>query len=102
MIIRRINPASAAKIAGALYALVGLFGGAIFSLLSIGSAFAPQGQGPLGPMEMMFGVAAIVALPIFYGVGGFVMTLIAAALYNLIAGRLGGIEIEVDTTPRTL
>ena len=45
---------------------------------------------------MIFGVGAIVILPVFYGVMGFVMTAFTAWLYNIMAGLVGGIEIEVE------
>jgi len=45
---------------------------------------------------MMFGVGAIIFLPIFYGVLGLVAGAIGAALYNLFAGMLGGIELETE------
>jgi hypothetical protein len=44
----------------------------------------------------MVGVGAIIVLPIFYGGLGFVGTLIAAWLYNVIAGVVGGIELDVQ------
>ncbi|MEA2464092.1 MAG: hypothetical protein QOJ98_1839 [Acidobacteriota bacterium] len=94
MVIRRVGPLSLAKISGALYALLGLIFGAIISLISIaGSAFMPKDAGFSG---MLFGVGAIVILPIFYGVLGFIMSLIMAGLYNLIAGWVGGVEIDLQ------
>jgi hypothetical protein len=45
---------------------------------------------------MIGGVAMLIFLPILYGVAGFVFGAIAAAVYNLIAGIVGGIEIEVE------
>jgi hypothetical protein len=96
MVIRRVGPLSFAKIAGVVYALMGLLIGGIFSLISVvGGAFAPTGS-DAGMAGMLFGAAAIVILPIFYGVLGFVMSLIGAALYNLVAGLVGGIELEVQ------
>jgi hypothetical protein len=41
-----------------------------------------------------FGVGAIILLPIFYGFFGFVGTLIMAALFNVAAGMVGGIEVD--------
>jgi hypothetical protein len=41
------------------------------------------------------GVGAIVFFPILYGVMGFIATLIMAALYNVIAGAVGGVEMDV-------
>lgn len=98
MVIRRVSPLSVAKIAGILYAIMGFVFGAILTLIttvmsSALSSAAGSGQNPFG---MLFGAAAIVTLPIFYGVLGFIMTLIMAALYNLVAGWVGGIEIDVQ------
>jgi hypothetical protein len=33
---------------------------------------------------------------VFYGVIGWIMTAIMCALYNFVAGRIGGIRVEVD------
>jgi len=45
---------------------------------------------------MMFGVGAIVFLPIFYGVIGAVGGAICAALYNVFAGMIGGVELNLE------
>jgi hypothetical protein len=42
---------------------------------------------------MLFGVGAIVILPICYGIMGFIISFISAALFNVAAGMTGGIEI---------
>ena len=94
MIVRRVGPLSFAKITGVLYGLLGLLFGAIISVISlVGSAFAAKDTGPMG---LLFGAAAVVALPIFYGAVGFIMSLISAALYNVIAGWVGGIELDMQ------
>jgi hypothetical protein len=78
-----------------LYALMGLILGAFISLFSlVGGAMAPK-EMPAGA-GVLFGALAIVALPIFYGVLGFVMSLIGAALYNLVAGWVGGVELDLQ------
>ena len=93
MVIKRVAPVSVAKVAGSLYAFLGLCFGALFSLLSMaGSAFGGESSG----LGALLGVGAIVAFPILYGGFGFIFTLIGAALYNLIAGMVGGIEIETQ------
>ena len=98
MVIKRISPMSCAKVSGLLYAVIGLLVGACVSLvmMSIGN-FMPQEEVPAaGMISMMFGAGAIVILPIFYGVLGFVGGAIVAFAYNLIAGWTGGIELEVQ------
>jgi hypothetical protein len=47
-------------------------------------------------MAPLFGVGAVILLPLFYGLMGFLMGMLTAALYNLIAGWLGGVELEVQ------
>ncbi|MFM8912259.1 MAG: hypothetical protein ACKOE6_04970 [Flammeovirgaceae bacterium] len=42
-----------------------------------------------------FGFLSIIIFPILYGGIGFVAGLIGAAIYNLIAGWVGGIKIEL-------
>lgn len=95
MIIRRIGPLSCAKIAGTLYAAMGLIIGAFFSIAAIVGGFAAADSGEAA-FAAIFGVGAVVLLPLFYGVLGFVTTLIAAWLYNVVAGVVGGIEIQTQ------
>jgi hypothetical protein len=96
MTIRRVDPMSAAKIAGSLYAVLGFVVGAAISAFStLLSAFAgPAFQLGGGPWRMMFGGAAIVGVPIACGVAAFLCALAGAALYNWLAGLVGGIVIE--------
>ena len=96
MVINRIAPLSLAKISGTLYAALGLIFGAIISLVSMAGAFGGAGGGNGNPMfGALFGVGAIILLPIFYGCIGFIGSLIAAFLYNLLAGMVGGVELDV-------
>jgi hypothetical protein len=93
MVINRIGAFSLAKLSGMLYALIGLIAGALISLVSMaGAAFGGDDAGMFGAM---FGVGAIILLPIFYGCMGFVFSLIGAWLYNLLAGMVGGVELDV-------
>jgi hypothetical protein len=65
----------------------------LFSLAAMaGAAFGGESSG----FGALLGVGAIVALPILYGGFGFIFTLIGAAIYNVIAGVIGGIEIETQ------
>ena len=99
MVIRRFGVWSVAKLYGALLAALGFLVGALIALGSfIGGASGAFGeaQANAGPMAMLFGVGAIIFLPIFYGVMGIVVGGLSAALYNLFAGLLGGIEVETE------
>ena len=96
MTITRVGPLSAAKVAGLLYVVIGLVAGALVSLFSIAGAAigAGSGNGDGAMFGALFGVGAIILLPIFYGFFGFVGTLIMAALFNVAAGMVGGIEVD--------
>ena len=95
MTIKRVGPLSCAKIAAALYAVLGLVAGVFFSLAAMAGAFAAN-QEAAGAMGVIFGVGAIVVLPIFYGCIGFVGTLIMAAVYNALASAVGGVEVDIQ------
>ena len=87
--IRRFGIGQTAKVVAVLYALMGLVFAPIFLLAAMFS-----------PKETGFGAGFAVAVPILYGVCGFIFTAIGCALYNLVAGWVGGIEVELDG-PRT-
>ena len=91
MIVNRVGPLSCAKIVGLLYVILGLIMGAGVSLFSAAVGGVP-GRNSGNPV---FGMAAVVFFPVLYGVAGFVMTLVAAWLYNGLAGLIGGVEIDV-------
>ena len=93
MIIKRVEPFSCAKLAGTLYAILGFLIGILFSLFALGGA-GLMGTLPFG--GAMFGVGAIIILPLVYGCIGFVAMLVMASLYNLAAKWVGGVEIQVE------
>ena len=82
--IDRFSVGQSAKVVGVLYALMGLVFVPFFLLASL---FSPRQAG--------FGVGFALVVPILYGVAGFVFTAIGCALYNLVAGWVGGIEVEL-------
>jgi hypothetical protein len=95
MVIKRFEPLSVGRIAGVLYAAIGLVVGVIVSLAAMIGGFA--GHSEFGALTGgLVGIGAIIVLPIFYGVLGLIVAVIAAWLYNLAAGYVGGIEIDVQ------
>jgi hypothetical protein len=96
MIVRSIGVWSAARLYGALTAAMGLIFGVIVALVStLGAGLAAVEDGPVW-MSGMFGVGAIIILPIFYGVMGLVGGAITAVLYNIFANIVGGVEMDVS------
>lgn len=100
MVLKNIGVLSCGKVLGALYALLGLLIGlpiAFFSLIgAIVSTGSPQSGSEGLIFGTLFGVGAVIFLPIFYGILGFVGGIISALLYNLIARLVGGIELEIE------
>ena len=100
MIVRHVGVWSVARILGVLYGCIGLIVGLCVALLSTaGFGIAAAQGGPDAPpafVGALFGVGAIVILPILYGLMGLVGGAIMAALYNLFAGMVGGVEVDFD------
>jgi len=91
--IKRIAPLPAGKITGILYFVLGLFLVPVFLFIGFIGSHAAQGHAVL---PAFFGVGFAIMAPVFYGVMGFVAGVVGAALYNLAARFVGGIEIEVE------
>ncbi|MGZ4985098.1 MAG: DUF3566 domain-containing protein [Chthoniobacterales bacterium] len=87
---------------GILYACMGLIFLPFFALFGALGAFAQhaqQAQGVGGPPAvlmagLMFGFG--IFMPVMYGVMGFIFGILMAAVYNLVARWIGGIEVEVE------
>jgi hypothetical protein len=103
MVLRRIAPWSLAKILATIYGGLGLVFGVIVALASIvGAGFAHMSEAEEGMpafMGALFGVGAIVFLPLLYGLLGLVIGAIGAALYNLGARFVGGVQVELVESP---
>jgi hypothetical protein len=92
MVITRVGPLSVAKVAGLLYAIMGLLFGGVISL--IGMAGFAVGESEASPFAALFGVGAVILLPIAYGCLGFIATLIMSWLFNIVVGITGGVEVD--------
>ena len=90
--IKKLDVFSVALILGALYAVLGFVMGIIFAVIGGTALGLAEGPGWLG---LFFGALAIIFLPILYGALGLVFGAIIAFLYNVLAGWLGGIKMEL-------
>jgi hypothetical protein len=61
----------------------------------VAGGFASNSAGS-GAFGAVVGVGAVLIFPILYGLMGFVTTLVGAWLYNVAAGMVGGVELDVQ------
>ena len=81
---------SVGKISAVISAIMGLIIGIIYALIGMVLLFSSDAM--LGILL----ISGIILAPLLYGVIGFVSGIIFAAVYNFVAKRFGGIEIEFE------
>ncbi|MBU7032969.1 MAG: hypothetical protein HXS53_10590 [Theionarchaea archaeon] len=95
--IKKVGVFSFAKIEAALGAIIGFIIGLISAVIGTTLFGFAETAGVVMPrwLGLLFGLAAIIILPILYAVIGFIAGIIIAFLYNVVARWIGGIEIEL-------
>lgn len=102
MTIKRFGVFSVAKMYGLLGFIFGLIIGVIYGLILIVfgaaiSAMAPGRDATAGGVStVVMGVIIMIALPIIYGLFGFIGGAIGAVVYNAMAGIIGGVKFELE------
>jgi hypothetical protein len=100
MRITHISPLSVAKVAFVLYGLIGLIVGACIALASLlGASFGAANGDRSALLGAVFGVGAVIFLPLLYGFFGAIGALISSAIYNVVAGMVGGVELTIEPAP---
>jgi hypothetical protein len=99
--IKRIAPLQAGKMLGVLYACMGLIFLPFIAVAALLGAFAQQAQhdqggGPAAAVGIVLMIVFGLFIPVMYGLMGFLLGVIGAAIYNVIAQWIGGIEVEVE------
>ena len=74
---------SVGKILAVIWAIIGFFYGLMFASVA---SFVPELAG--------FGIASIVIMPIMFAIMGFIGGIICAFIYNIVAGKVGGIVVN--------
>jgi len=94
-VLKRIGPGSVFKVGALIYAILG----AVIGVL-VWAASALTGSLRAGTSSMLWatslGFAAVPVFAIIYGVVGGIFLAIGALIYNLIAGWVGGISVEIN------
>jgi len=86
--IKHMGVMSVAKVEGLMGAILGLIIGIVVAVVGTAGSL-------LGIPGAAFGVLAIIAFPIMYGIGLFIGGAIGAVIYNFIADKIGGIQIDL-------
>jgi hypothetical protein len=99
--LKRIGPGSAFKIGLITYAILGLvlgiFAASISGILgSLGGALGQSGAPGAKFFGLGMGFGAVIFFPICYGLIGGVFAAIGAVIYNLVAGWVGGLEVDIS------
>jgi hypothetical protein len=102
MMIKRFGVFSVAKMYGLLMFVAGLIIGVIYGLILIVFGAAMSSLGPRneamagGISTVVMGVIMMIALPIMYGLFGFIGGAIGALIYNIMSGIIGGVKFELE------
>jgi|ERR1700722_10249909 len=95
-ILKSVGVMSIAKVTGLIYGCLGVIFVPFFLVVGLVGTFAGANKSPFAGI---FGLIFAVLMPLLYGAMGFVMGAIGAFLYNLIAIRVGGLELELTVPP---
>jgi hypothetical protein len=87
--------------AGLIYTLLGFpFALLVWAISLVGLNYSGLSNSPFLPFSPSYvvagGAVAVIVLPLFYGFFCFLMTLIGAWLYNVVAGFVGGVTVELQ------
>ena len=104
MMVRRVGVFSLAKMQGLIMFVVGLIIGVIYGLafMALGatmSSLGPRDSAAMGGISsIVIGLILMIAIPIFYGIIGFIGGAIGGFVYNIAAGIVGGIKLDLEST----
>jgi hypothetical protein len=101
MQVKRVGVFSLAKMYAVTLAAFGVIIGVIYGLvfMAVGGAMMAGGgrdASTAGASSLVIGLVMMVAIPIFYGVLGFLFGLLGGVVYNVAARTVGGVELELE------
>ncbi len=97
-VIKKTDVGSAAKVYGLTLGLIGILIGIVYALffgwlssfLDTESGLPPFVSSGIGMMT------TLLFMPILYGLIGFVFGAVGAVVYNFVAKKFGGLEVEIS------
>ncbi|OYX21859.1 MAG: hypothetical protein B7Z16_05530 [Algoriphagus sp. 32-45-6] len=98
-VIKKIDVGSAAKVYGLTLGILGFVIGIIYALIFSSISSLVGDEIPISGAGL--GVAMLIFIPIVYGIIGVVFGAIGAVIYNFVAAKFGGLEIEISNLHST-
>lgn len=98
MVLKSVGVFSCGKVMAAMYAIFGFLAACMLALMAMAGVAMGNQAGQAAVPGVMVGAGALIFLPILYGIFGFICGIIAAAIYNVLAAIVGGIELEFAST----
>ena len=95
--VKSVGVLSFAKMFGFIHACLGLVFAPLFLLVGLAASIGHDKSAAV--FGGVFGIVMAILMPVLYGAMGFVMGTIGALLYNLFAGWVGGIELQLEAAP---
>ncbi len=92
VIIKEIDTAGFGKILTILYGTMGFVFGLFTTIAALMGVSMPK---KFGIFSLIFGKWAVLSLPLFYGISGYLIGRIAADLYNSVVGSKKGFRVEI-------
>ena len=100
--LQRIGVLSSVRVHAVLMAILGLiagilysFGGAVIDVL-VSAGWVTSSETPGLSYGTVLAFGALIAMPVLSSLAGLAYGAIVAISHNLVAGRVGGIELEVE------
>lgn len=94
--LNRIGVLTAAKLLAVLMGMLGLLAGILYSIGGAVYDLAATGSFNQGTALAFL---ALIGMPVLFGAAGFILGALWTYLYNLAAGWVGGIEIDIENNP---
>lgn len=94
--LKKIDPMSTAKMAGILGVIWGLL--VAVGMLFVGTSlveYMGRFYTGFGTMMPVVGFAALITLPLGYGIVGFIIAYVSAVVYNILSEKIGGVKIDL-------